>query len=158
MHNCCLHLGLPQGRVFMEGKDRKHLGSGSDSQGQPAEICPVVWVWNAVEQELEPVGSTLHACCGRLHGAGVVEWEVFLGILARRTWRSWCDLTCGGCVARAPFSCPQSSEEDAPPAGAEWSRGRGEISVSAECLRVLIPASRESFGICGSLPGFLPPL
>lgn len=51
------------------------------------------------------------------------EWGVFLGILSRQTWRSWCDLTCGGCLANALFSSLQCSEEDPLPARSEWSRG-----------------------------------
>lgn len=38
MQGCFPH-GLPQGWVFTEGRDRKRLGPGSDSRGQPAGIC-----------------------------------------------------------------------------------------------------------------------
>lgn len=112
-----------------------------------------------LERRKTGAGARAHSLLpvGAFLGPGRVEREAFLCILARRTWRSWCHLTCGGCVASALLFCPRSSEEAAPPAGSEWSRGRGKISVSGEYLCVLIPASWESFGICGSLPGFLSP-
>lgn len=59
------------------------------------------------------VNGQIQACLGTLA----------LGILALRTWRSWWDLTCGGRLANALFSCLQCSEEDALPAKSEWSRG-----------------------------------
>ena len=84
------------------GLARSKTGAGASVQHAPCFLWESSWTWGAYRGK---------------------EWGAFLGVLALRTWRSWCDLTCGGCPANALFSCLRRSEEDPLPARSEWSRG-----------------------------------
>lgn len=68
------------------------------------------------------VNGQTQACLGTLA----------LGILALRTWRSWWDLTCGGRLANALFSCLQCSEEDPLPAKSRVEQGGKETFLLVE--------------------------
>lgn len=113
-------LALPRARSSWGGRDRKHPGSGLGSRGEPAEVCPFVWVWQVVKQGQDP--SAAHSTLpmrasmdlGCMHRKGVGSLPRDPGIV---------DWTRGGCWTNALFSCLQCLEEEPLPARSEWSRG-----------------------------------
>lgn len=159
VHDGVLHLGVARPGVY-----------GEDGQS--------VWVWlslaRAACRELPlPLGlasinkpgarltcSSLHASPGNLPGPVVQKRgrsrDPSLGSWHCRPGEA---VTCPMVVVwQVPSSvCRVQGQIPCQP-GQSRAGGQGDISISGECLRIMIPASWESFGMCGNLPGFLPPL